>query len=228
MTGKRILMLMTIVFSLFGAVRVMADEVPGEPVDFEWADIRFYSADGTMAVSVGGKNNSDLVLAEADGSEKQLFRAIRVDEEKNIYKIKSVYTGQCFDLTGGKSGDGVRVGLHNDNGTDSQKWQIFKNDGRYFFKRFNDNRVVTITENGATAGTYSEENAPVYRYDVMANGVLGDVSGNEAADTADARLILKYISGLAGLNDVQIARADFNSDTKVDLRDVIAILGAFE
>ena len=55
--------------------------------------------------------------------------------------------------------------------------------------------------------------------------VIGDVSCDGTTDKADAALVLRYISGIGTLSDYQLTVADANSDGKVDMLDVVEILG---
>ena len=68
---------------------------------------------------------------------------------------------------------------------------------------------------------YSESADPQYYNEA----VIGDVSCNDTTDKADAALVLKYISGIGTFSDYQLTVADANSDGKVDMLDVIKILG---
>ncbi|NLB61657.1 MAG: hypothetical protein GX802_04445 [Clostridiales bacterium] len=55
---------------------------------------------------------------------------------------------------------------------------------------------------------------------------LGDVNADGNINTGDAVLILKYASGAAALNDLQLLSADFNRDGKVNTGDATSILKA--
>ena len=52
----------------------------------------------------------------------------------------------------------------------------------------------------------------------------GDIDGNDDINKTDAALLLKYLSGSLKLNSRQMAAADVNSDTNVDLTDAIKIV----
>ena len=52
----------------------------------------------------------------------------------------------------------------------------------------------------------------------------GDIDGNGDINKTDAALLLKYLSGSLKLNSRQMAAADVNSDTNVDLTDAIKIV----
>ena len=52
----------------------------------------------------------------------------------------------------------------------------------------------------------------------------GDIDGNGDINKTDATLLLKYLSGSLKLNSRQMAAADVNSDTNVDLTDAIKIV----
>lgn len=53
---------------------------------------------------------------------------------------------------------------------------------------------------------------------------LGDVNLNNIINDADAAIVLRYVSGIDTLNEYQLTAADVNSDGKVDMLDVVAIL----
>lgn len=79
--------------------------------------------------------------------------------------------------------------------------------------------------------TLPKLNGKTVYYDESANpqyynkDVIGDVSCNDTTDKADAALVLRYISGIGTLSDYQLTVADANSDGKVDMLDVVEILG---
>lgn len=52
----------------------------------------------------------------------------------------------------------------------------------------------------------------------------GDIDGNGDINKTDAALLIKYLSGSLKLNSRQMAAADVNSDTNVDLTDAIKIV----
>ena len=52
----------------------------------------------------------------------------------------------------------------------------------------------------------------------------GIIDGNGDINKTDAALLLKYLSGSLKLNSRQMAAADVNSDTNVDLTDAIKIV----
>ncbi len=106
---------------------------------------------------------------------------------------------------------------------------------------FKSGEVCYLLNNGVTDGTqtwyqtltedtlpkfegktvfYSEAASPQYF-----NAVLGDVSSSDTIDKADAALVLRYISSIGTLNAQQLAVADANGDGKVDMLDVVEILG---
>ena len=74
--------------------------------------------------------------------------------------------------------------------------------------------------NGKTV--YYDESADPQYYN---KDVIGDLSCDGTTDKADAALVLRYISGIGTLNDYQLTVADANSDGKVDMLDVVEILG---
>lgn len=54
--------------------------------------------------------------------------------------------------------------------------------------------------------------------------VPGDVNGDGAVNTRDARLVLRYIAGLVDKTAIDLAAADFNGDGAVNTRDARGIL----
>lgn len=52
----------------------------------------------------------------------------------------------------------------------------------------------------------------------------GDIDGSTEVNKQDAVLLLKYLSGLTELTDLQLNRADYNNDGDLNILDVIAIL----
>ena len=63
---------------------------------------------------------------------------------------------------------------------------------------------------------------------VIAPNKKGDVDSSGKVQKADAALLLKHIGGAVILNAKQLEAAKMNSDDKVDMRDVIAILNNAE
>ena len=54
--------------------------------------------------------------------------------------------------------------------------------------------------------------------------LLGDVNGDGKVNARDARLLLRYIAGLASEDELNLAAADYNADGRVNARDARAIL----
>ncbi len=54
--------------------------------------------------------------------------------------------------------------------------------------------------------------------------LTGDVNEDGQLNARDARLLLRYVAGLAGAEDLALDAADFNGDGRVNARDVRALL----
>lgn len=68
-------------------------------------------------------------------------------------------------------------------------------------------------------GVYKEGSSPT-----IVEGILGDMDGDTAVSTADARIVLQYTIGSLTLTENQLLLADFNSDgdiTTADARDIL-------
>ena len=55
-------------------------------------------------------------------------------------------------------------------------------------------------------------------------GLLGDVNGDGAVSSTDALLILRYVNGLIGANELDLLRADVDGDGSVTTADALLIL----
>ena len=74
---------------------------------------------------------------------------------------------------------------------------------------------------------YSNPNFPQFMYyfnDIEELRPLGDVDGNMKLSIADAKMILKNVSGLRALTDSQVEAAELSGDGKVSIVDAKLIL----
>ena len=55
-------------------------------------------------------------------------------------------------------------------------------------------------------------------------GLMGDVNGDGRVNARDARLLLRYIAGLATEDELDLTVADYNGDSRVNARDARALL----
>ncbi len=56
------------------------------------------------------------------------------------------------------------------------------------------------------------------------DGLTGDVNNDGRINARDARLLLRYIAGLAGDDELNLAVADYNADGRINARDARALL----
>ena len=59
---------------------------------------------------------------------------------------------------------------------------------------------------------------------LSASALVGDVNDSGRAQTSDARLVLRYATGLETMTDEQITRSDFNADGRVTTADARLLL----
>ena len=108
-----------------------------------------------------------------------------------------------------------------------QYFEILPNAGCVFAEN------VTVTINGETAfvenGGYSSSMGYYWLYTIdfyveaPETAIIGDADGDGEVTTADALLALRYIMGLAELDEEQLAQADVDGDGEVTMVDSLLI-----
>lgn len=73
------------------------------------------------------KSSLNVKLIDQTKNGKQIFKVSYVGD--GCYEIKSLETGKLLNVSGARKEDGANIDLHKSNGTDAQKWYIFKKDG---------------------------------------------------------------------------------------------------
>lgn len=94
--------------------------------------------------------NVKLIDKKINGN--QLFKVTYIKD--GYYEIKSLETDKLLNVSGAKKDDGTNVDEHSKNGTDSQKWFVFKkqNDGWSIVSKCNQ-KCVDVSKAKKEAGT---------------------------------------------------------------------------
>jgi hypothetical protein len=187
-----------------------------------------YHTDGEV---VGSELIAGGISGENTGTITNCFNTASVSSEFMAGSISGTNDGTitaCYYLT-----DTAESGIGDDNGTAEAKTaeQFGSGEVCYLLNNSSDVDVMfyqTVTED--TTPSLDKRRGIVRKSgeSYINNLALGDINCDDVVDSADAEILLKYVSGAIGETEFEASYnadgADYNEDDNVDILDVIAIL----
>lgn len=175
-------------------------------------------------------NSNNVSGMPADGTKSQIWHFIRNDDLS--YTIQNVESNMYLDVDAGNYINNL-IALPNGtnvttfskfNGTNNQKFFIYRMFDSYYIKPIGSNRVVDLAQlTGEVAIWDYGQNFDPQKFDILKvdydNLIIGDTNLDGTVSIRDVTAIQRHLADLKNFTEEQLAVADTNGDGVINITD---------
>ncbi len=142
------------------------------------------NTDENMVVGIEGNLSENVANASinkwTDILNGQKKFIITYNNDDGYYTIENVYSGKVLEAQGGGFRNGANVSQYESNNTDSQRWQIIKNeDGTYSFVNKKSKLYLSVENKDGNVELYEKSNSKEQKFKIEAVDITDGVKVNE-------------------------------------------------